>query len=665
MCGIFGVVAGHSSPLTDQQLKKTISGLFLLSESRGREAAGLALRVRESIRVLKEPHSASRMLQGEAYKNLFREGTALSENGHFSFIGQARLVTNGALEENANNQPVIKDGIVGVHNGIVVNDERLWRDFPDMNREQEVDTEVILSLIGKFITEGKNLEKAIKRVFDLIKGEASVALMFDRYNTLALATNTGSLYYLQNFAKSVFVFASELYIIKTLLQKYGLDSLLGEYEIGQVKPNTSKIINLKDLSAQDFSLNRDVDEITTVEAAKPVEIIDVSKQYQSKTDKVTQDISLQRFEKFFSERQGLVDSRKRCTNCILPRTMPFIQYDSKGVCNYCRNYKRMKVLGEDELRKALEPHRRRDSRPDCLITFSGGRDSSYALHYFKKVLGMNPIAYSYDWGMLTDLGRRNQARMCGKLGVEHIWVSADIRKKRENIRRNVLAWLKKSDLGTVPLFMAGDKQFFYYANRLKQQNGLDLIVFAENPMEKTYFKSGFTGIKPHFESVNIHALGLADKFRLASYYGKQYLSNPSYINSSLIDTLGAYASYYLIPHNYLYFFNYIKWDEEEIMNTLISEYDWEIAKDTKTTWRIGDGTAAFYNYIYYTVAGFTENDTFRSNQIREGILSRDKALALAKVDNQARWESLKWYGDIIGIELNEALEVISKMSKLY
>jgi len=64
-----------------------------------------------------------------------------------------------------------------------------------------------------------------------------------------------------------------------------------------------------------------------------------------------------------------------------------------------------------------------------VFPFSGGRDSSYALHYIVKELGLKPIAFSYDWGMLTDLGRRNQARMCGKLGVEHILISADIRKK--------------------------------------------------------------------------------------------------------------------------------------------------------------------------------------------------------------------------------------------
>ena len=58
------------------------------------------------------------------------------------------------------------------------------------------------------------------------------------------------------------------------------------------------------------------------------------------------------------------------------------------------------------------------------------------------------------------------------LGVEHILVSADIRRKRENIRKNVSAWLKRPDLGTIPLFMAGDKQYFYYSKLLQKQNGI-------------------------------------------------------------------------------------------------------------------------------------------------------------------------------------------------
>lgn len=56
---------------------------------------------------------------------------------------------------------------------------------------------------------------------------------------------------------------------------------------------------------------------------------------------------------------------------------------------------------------------------------------------------------------------------------------------------------------------------------------------------------------------------------------------------------------------------------EKIEKVILEEYDWERAEGRDETWRIGDGTAPFYNYIYYKLAGFTEFDTFKSNQIRK------------------------------------------------
>lgn len=110
-------------------------------------------------------------------------------------------------------------------------------------------------------------------------------------------------------------------------------------------------------------------------------------------------------------------------------------------------------------------------------------------------MGLNPIAFSYDWGMLTDLARRNQSRMCAKLGVEHILVSADIRKKRNNIKLNVEAWLHKPHLGTIPLFMAGDKHYFYYNNLIMKQNNIKISIMGENHLEKQV-------LKPHLVVLN-------------------------------------------------------------------------------------------------------------------------------------------------------------------
>ncbi len=37
-------------------------------------------------------------------------------------------------EINTNNQPVVKDGAVGIHNGIIVNDDELWKSFPAIKK---------------------------------------------------------------------------------------------------------------------------------------------------------------------------------------------------------------------------------------------------------------------------------------------------------------------------------------------------------------------------------------------------------------------------------------------------------------------------------------------------------------------------------------------------
>ena len=117
--------------------------------------------------------------------------------------------------------------------------------------------------------------------------------------------------------------------------------------------------------------------------------------------------------------------------------------------------------------------------------------------------------------------------------------------------------------------------------------------------------------------------------------------------------------------DYLYLYHHIPWIEDEVNDVLKNQYSWEGSSDTTTTWRVGDGTAAFYNYIYYVVAGFTEHDTFRSNQIREGMISRKEALEYVSKENQPRWETLEWYAKVIGFNIDHALQVIHKMPKLY
>ena len=667
MCGIFGFAFEKGSAVSGEEMHSLLARLIKLSESRGKEAAGLALCSDRDITVYKEASRGTSFMQTETFKKLTKatlSSDALSRST-LACIGHTRLVTNGSMERHENNQPVIRDGIIAIHNGIIVNDAEMFARH-GLRAASEVDTEALLAILHQFCQKGDGILSAVSRVFAELRGTASVALLFQDTPLLLIATNNGSLYTLTT--ATGFIFASERYILEQIVGAYQQTLGVTLENIKHVEPNSGWAFDLVRACGATFRFGEVAANQDVGRGGVALNLTDVKPEHSPAPPAVrnmfTQD-DLIPYRRIFEENAEKVARMKRCTRCILPETMPFIVFDTDGVCNFCTHHVKHRVLGEDALKKKVEAFRGNGAEPDCLFPLSGGRDSSYGLHYVKNVLKLNPIAYSYDWGMLTDLGRRNQARMCGKLGVEHLWISADIKQKRMNIRRNVSAWLRRPDLGTVPLFMAGDKQYFYYLNRLSKQVRTGLSIYCENPLEQTNFKYGFCGVPPKFDRDHVYRIGLKKKLTLAFYYARHYARNPRLLNASFMDTVGAFVSTYFLPHNYIYLYQYIQWDEETINRTLREEYDWEVADDTTTTWRIGDGTAAFYNYIYYTVAGFTENDTFRSNQIREGILSRDRALQLANTENQPRFESLRWYGDTIGIDILRAIDVINAIPTLY
>jgi len=669
MCGIFGVLTKKENSLVpEKEVADKLQSLLLLSESRGHDSSGIAVLDEKKISVFKKDLPANKLVKTPEFKEL----TADLSNP-VSIIGHARMETNGSFTKSYNNQPVVKDDCIIIHNGIIVNVDELWKKVRGIKRKYEVDTEVIASLFRKYLESEKSIVPAIQKSVSHLKGAFSIATFFADMDYLLLATNMGSQYLLQDKDSQILIFASEKYFLEKLVERE-FSTIKNKLTITQIKPGTGILVEIGSLKLHKFNLERASKKKLKNSRLKKrnIEIIDQQEVNENlpeifKTNEKNRKRVTKIIEKEYGQNSKKIGELQRCTKCILPETMPFIDFDDKGVCKFCRNYSKIGEQGHKALEKVAAAHRKKDGSPDCIVMFSGGRDSSYGLHYVKEELKMNPVAYSYDWGMITDLGRRNQARMTGVLGIEHILISADIQKKRENVRKNVEAWLKKPDLGTVPLFMAGDKQYFYHANQLRKQMNIDLVILCENLMERTDFKSGFCGIRPKkLKGKNFYQLTPFAKLKMAFYYGMQYLKNPSYINSSLIDSLSAFKSYYVIPHEYLSLYKYIKWEEKKVEKTLLGKkYDWEVATDTPTTWRIGDGTASFYNYIYYTMSGLSENDTFRSNQIREGDLTRKKALKIANTDNKPRLESLEWYANTIGFDLKKAIEIINSAPKLY
>lgn len=604
MCGIFGIITSSAFPKAD------LLALAKYAQQRGRDSSGLMYFQDNTYSIRRADYTITRLLP-EA-----RLGDPSM------VIGHSRLITNGLND----NQPVLRDGVCVLHNGIIVNHEDIWDEI-GKTRHQQIDTEVVPAIAAATLEAGGNVADISTRVLELCSGVVACALAVPHLGKLCLFSNNGSLYVGSKAGATYF--SSESYPLKQV----------GCLDIRQI---------INDVLILDIP-------VSTVG-------LGVVDRVERKTDLIPA------FTQSAVEENLLVYPKpelRRCTKCILPETMPYIAFDENGVCNYCKNYKsRNKAKPREELFALVEPFRR-TSGSECIVPFSGGRDSCYGLHLIVKELQMKPLTYTYDWGMVTDLGRRNISRMSAELGVENIIVAADITEKRENIKKNLRAWLKSPHLGMISILTAGDKHFFRYVETIKQQTGIGLNLWGINPLEITHFKAGFLGVPPDFAEERVYQSGAMKQLRYQALRFGAMLKSPGYFNSSLWDTLsGEYYRSFSKKSDYFHVFDYWTW-EERAVDACLKEYDWELAPDTNTTWRIGDGTAAFYNYIYYTVAGFTEHDTFRSNQIREGQLTREEALVLVEDENRPRYTNIKWYLDAVGLDFSETIRVVNDIPRLH
>ncbi len=603
MCGIFGIIS---------KSKINLRELNILAENarqRGKDSSGFIEYIGDNYLINRFDYDL------KISRKKFNNKSKIT-------IGHSRLVTNSMVD----NQPILKHDICVLHNGIITNFENLFEKYK-FKQNYKIDTEIIPELFRFFLNKNQDLQNTINSVLKTIKGSASCVVHLIESGKIILFTNNGSLYKGEK-NKNVYI-SSESYSLRQI--------------------NCNKITKVNEPVIIDVPIPKDKTLYTDHKLKRKNLVPEIS--------------NLHKNEKLL---QYNMNNYKRCSKCLLPSNFPFIIFDEKRVCNFCNNYKKKyKNFNEDSKKnfeKVLEKYKD-NNKIDCIIPLSGGRDSCYGLHLAVKELGLSPISFTYDWGLVTDLARRNTSRICSELNVENIIIADNIQKKRSNIRKNVLAWLNKPHLGMVNIFTAGDKHFYRFLEKVKKQNNIKLNIWSYNPYEITHFKHGFLDVKPNFENKKTYNQGLIGQLDYQYRRFKIMLGNLSYFNSSIFDTLVGEFNRSVRKHtDYYYLFNYFKWNENELNEILLNQYDWEKSPDTNSTWRIGDGAAPFYNYIYYTLAGFTEFDTFRSNQIREGEISREDALRLINEENKPRYQSIKWFLDVIDLDFEKTINRINEFS---
>lgn len=267
MCGIFGILFSKDERLERESARALVLSLLTLSETRGREAAGLAVHDGQRIEVLKQSGSVSSFLSskrlngvlerafahypskaasgaGHAPSNGYApsKGHAAGDEGRWLAItGHTRLVTNGFQSNDDNNQPVITGGAVALHNGIIVNDRVLAARHPELSIKSEVDTEVMAALLTSKL-KTQDLVSATRATFAEIEGSASISMLFDELDCMLLATNTGSLFQLRNEHNTLFVFASERFILQRVLEHSDLIAAFGPCTVQQIKAGEGMLL---------------------------------------------------------------------------------------------------------------------------------------------------------------------------------------------------------------------------------------------------------------------------------------------------------------------------------------------------------------------------------------------------------------------------------------
>jgi len=174
---------------------------------------------------------------------------------------------------------------------------------------------------------------------------------------------------------------------------------------------------------------------------------------------------------------------KKCTKCGLPETYETIEFNNAGICNIClqRDHRDTNIDWDDRkqmLDDVIEKYRGKHAY-DCIVPFSGGKDSTFTLYYLVKKYKLKPLVIQFNHGFMRPNLLKNNERTFKKLGVDVMTFTPNFKLVKRLmleslIRKGDFCWHCHTGIFSYPMHVA-----------IKEQ--VPLIMWGEPSSEYTSY----------------------------------------------------------------------------------------------------------------------------------------------------------------------------------
>lgn len=348
---------------------------------------------------------------------------------------------------------------------------------------------------------------------------------------------------------------------------------------------------------------------------------------------------------------------RRCTRCALPETHESITFDAAGVCNVCRQveFKHEDIDWDsrrEQLGSLIEEYRGK-ALYDCIVPFSGGKDSTFTLWYLVANYGLKPLVVSFDHGFFRPNHLRNVERTIKKLGVDYM-----------RFRPN---WHVVRELMLESLRRKGDfcwhchTGVFSYPMQIAVRFEVPLLFWGEPSAEYTSYYSYSEGIEEvderrfnRFVNLGITAEDMVGM--LPERITSRDLEPFAYPRLADLRRVGVRS---------VCLGSFIPWDVKEQVAIIKGELDWheDVVEGVPSQYgyeKIECAMQGVRDYIRYLKRGYGRTAHLASIDLRNDRLTREEAARLIREHDGKRPASLDVFLSYLDLTEDEFVEIVAQ-----